>query len=793
MTWQRAMRGWTTTQVTKPPYDQGVLLVHGIGSQRQGATVQAWCDAIVDWFELASGHEGNAEVTWADLAPADGPAHMTMRVVVNGTARNWLVAEAWWAKSFATPTFAELARWSVEVLPWTLITHTIRAARRQKAQADELERRMLKLPRVRARLARAGTVALNLAWAGLHQWLVVLIGIAVTPVLLVLLAAMTLLGLIPVAGVRNVARRVQLLLARTIGDSLVVLESPVQASAIAGVVRRDLAWVDQRCATTAMIAHSQGAAVTVEALSARPAPTERGAVAPQPPDKPVRLVTVGAGINKLTELATMRRQRGRLAVRVAGLAAVLFAVASVVIWRQIVSGAVAVSDITEPALLLLALTVSVRIVVGGVARARADAHDPRMTRREVQGLLDLIETDSGTPAGRLSPAEIAARSFVVLPASTKDVVDNAQVARAKAAWSVFGTYLRYVIPVVLVVLMPVGYGVGTGGSAQFIEPVRAAVATAPSAFVTAVLLLACAAGAMVWLLGALPHQAGPQVPASVISWLDLYAVADPVPNGPLAPPPQSTRVHVQTACGARWLWPRELVQGLADAVRQDGERGAAIADDIECLLEQVRAARPRARRQLARRLRRFVVVDRDAAAKTADTPGNPRGAAPRQARSVAVHNTDSIIGDHVGYRHSHDSAMLRLIAFIAEHASTPLLVDPANLDDIAAERRRRIRVLKRLQVSIALLALAAFIALHDTVGRLGTRALDGWATFVADLPFGLDEALAIDADGLASDLAGVGLLLAAAVVVGLAVRAVWSSWDRSAAAKELRQCVSAAQ
>ena len=54
-------------------YDLGVLVVHGIGDQKQGATLTTWVDAITDWLDC----RGLAtSVRRALLRPADGPAHV---------------------------------------------------------------------------------------------------------------------------------------------------------------------------------------------------------------------------------------------------------------------------------------------------------------------------------------------------------------------------------------------------------------------------------------------------------------------------------------------------------------------------------------------------------------------------------------------------------------------------------------------------------------------------------------------------------------------------------------------
>ena len=68
-------------------YDLGVLVVHGIGNQKQGRTLTAWADSIVAWLNTWSPDD---QVTWkqpaatitrAVLRPStDEPANLEMRL-----------------------------------------------------------------------------------------------------------------------------------------------------------------------------------------------------------------------------------------------------------------------------------------------------------------------------------------------------------------------------------------------------------------------------------------------------------------------------------------------------------------------------------------------------------------------------------------------------------------------------------------------------------------------------------------------------------------------------------------
>jgi len=97
---------------------------------------------------------------------------------------------------------------------------------------------------------------------------------------------------------RETARGIINLLASSIGDSLVLTTSHVQRAAIVDVVARTLENQLQRCAQVVVLAHSQGAAVSHAALRA----CALGRSQRNIDLARVHLVTVGSGLQKLTDL-----------------------------------------------------------------------------------------------------------------------------------------------------------------------------------------------------------------------------------------------------------------------------------------------------------------------------------------------------------------------------------------------------------------------------------------------------------------------------------------------------------
>lgn len=275
--------------------DLGILFVHGIGLQARGSTLIAQGEALqnwlVRWLQGAGGSDSHTSplvsdaVLQADPADPSAPAHAELRVKrqrapgspVQDTT--WLLAESWWAEAFAPPTYVQLLRWCFLVVPWTLTAHfgtrLVRAAKR-------------------ATVGRPlSALALNVARA-VVELAYFLSAVAFVPLVVLFLLLLLILGLLPIAQVRSFVGVLQRGLAATLGDSFVLLDSPIQAAAIVGRVRRDLAWLSARCRSVGVVAHFQGCTIAHRAL-------REGA-----PDNVRLFATVGSGLNKLADIESLR-------------------------------------------------------------------------------------------------------------------------------------------------------------------------------------------------------------------------------------------------------------------------------------------------------------------------------------------------------------------------------------------------------------------------------------------------------------------------------------------------------
>lgn len=269
---------------TQRKHDLGVLFVHGIGDQPQASTLVEFGTPLVRWLKsraAASQESGSVEVVSALLTPGgDQPACSEIRIEREGSARSWLLAEAWWAEAFSVPRFRDLARWSISVVPWTFGTHFGRRLwRAWHAPADGLHSWVLWMLRV------------------LGAFVALLGGIILSLLMLVVLSALLLLGLIPWQRLRNAILRLQMRLASSIGDSYILVGRPLEGAAILTRFRRDLGWLSSRCRRVAVVGHSQGGAVATLGVDSVP-------------ETQVELLfTFGSGLRKLQELADLQESR----------------------------------------------------------------------------------------------------------------------------------------------------------------------------------------------------------------------------------------------------------------------------------------------------------------------------------------------------------------------------------------------------------------------------------------------------------------------------------------------------
>jgi hypothetical protein len=245
--------------------DLGILFVHGIGEHEHGTTLERMGTRFVEHLDVL----GQVRTI---RRSKDGDAIL----VDHSWAGSYRLQEANWDVELEPPTFRETLVWLVLVTPWVLQREVMFWKLRSSAGAGF-----------------AGSV--GSVWGVFTSYrgvLGLLASFLLGPIVQLVLLILALLRWIPGVG-RLIVKILQLVL----GDSYLFVESPEATRHMRSTVTRELEQLSASCERSMVVAHSQGAAVTVEALSTTAPPPNFG-----------RLVTLGAGISKLS---AMREIAGR--------------------------------------------------------------------------------------------------------------------------------------------------------------------------------------------------------------------------------------------------------------------------------------------------------------------------------------------------------------------------------------------------------------------------------------------------------------------------------------------------
>jgi hypothetical protein len=317
-------------------FQLGVLLVHGIGTPRAGDTLVHWGEVLLKTIAHATRlpeAEKQDRLTSSPSIPArsrgtapEGVLVSVERADFGGSRENgrfeavvrfgagdhterWLLREGLWAGAFPAPSYRELVSWSVRALPWSIVTHfgerywqSIGRATKSWQALKLASNSLLKRPSDWARIVALATAIRHLIVAlapRVEAVFLVILSLALTPVLFTVLGLTLLIGLIPIPQIRMLVFAVQSTLTATVGDSFAFVESPIRAALIRECILDDLKRLKPLCVHTVVVAHSQGAAVVLDALGAlEPSDEKRqaNAVSPLVPDA---LITFGAGTNQL--------------------------------------------------------------------------------------------------------------------------------------------------------------------------------------------------------------------------------------------------------------------------------------------------------------------------------------------------------------------------------------------------------------------------------------------------------------------------------------------------------------
>lgn len=474
----------------------GLLLVHGMGTQPARDTLVRWGDAIIKLIGRATKPPVRPIVSRASgNRTGDQPAEVVVEFSGKPAAEKWLFTEGWWADSFPPPTYSELVSWSVRALPWSITLHIAQRYRHVKSRSDS---------------GGARVAGLTLAILQL------LVALALSPVFVTLLTATLILGVLPFPQLRTLILSTQSLLLGTVGDSLAFVESPLRSALVRTRILDGLKRLQSCCDKTIIIAHSQGAAATLDALGGIMTTSELLGDAVDPaideanpitdsestPNGPVpnALVTFGSGVNQLVSLKVLteglpkKTLIGRLNPASVGVVAVLAMVGwFLFLYASIRSGRTTVPGLLQAAEVLLGSAGSAWLLVWAVS-----------------GVTKLIK--------KLIAKKKKKKKTKEKEKVTAETTDDESATQKKAKN----------IQVWVIVLVMVCWLVAFFVAAERYSLPMLTVASLfyPLAFLSASLILILS-DAMATAL-----KAPVRMPPGLSWWIDLFASADPVPNGP---------------------------------------------------------------------------------------------------------------------------------------------------------------------------------------------------------------------------------------------------------------------
>jgi hypothetical protein len=256
----------------------GILFVHGIGTEKQGETLLGYSEPVFKWIArwLKTGNRMAAtgspaesiEVTSTELFPEDGaPAHSRWVMHLRNSEKkiedtHWIAAESWWAETIVASNWRQTIDWAKQVVPSIVFFQVSNFVRRVFYRQER-------------EFIEPGLVWLfAIPYAAFGFLLLLLINIVAF--LLGILAVFQ--AVLPTGLLRSVTQSIQVIISHWVGDIFLILNSPIQRSAMVGKVKKDLEWMKKECSQIVIVAHSQGAAISYQILHEDKSPQIKGFV-----------------------------------------------------------------------------------------------------------------------------------------------------------------------------------------------------------------------------------------------------------------------------------------------------------------------------------------------------------------------------------------------------------------------------------------------------------------------------------------------------------------------------------
>lgn len=321
-----------TSMLNQRPKRIGILFVHGIGEQNRGDTLLGFGEPLFRWLcQWLS--KGSQELSWHDLRlsntslsrslePAEyRPAITELGIIIPPGSPDtyqleWVMAESWWAQDFTPPSAGQLARWAVGIGPWMVWRQVRHLADRclqtlqmlYQPMPENISNPLLLTVALRT-ISSTGSIsvggyairAVTAIFLVLRVIAQLVLGFLVAFVVQLLSIILLIPAWIPLLS--NFVVGAQRLLANSVGDSYILVTSPLRFNAMISQVENDLKWLAERdCDKLVVIAHSQGAAVAYEALKHSKEPHVD------------LFITFGSGLSKLKAIQRVLPYQNRILI-----------------------------------------------------------------------------------------------------------------------------------------------------------------------------------------------------------------------------------------------------------------------------------------------------------------------------------------------------------------------------------------------------------------------------------------------------------------------------------------------
>ncbi len=277
---------------------KGIVLIHGMGEQESGRCLISVTNPLADYLEREIPKVNVIREAW--ISCEDGIPKVQLDIRKNGEPyTKWVFYEAWWAEAFKPPSMWAVLLWAIRQAPEQL---------RVMAEGIKSEREESRGFRYSPHnVVRSLTRELSHAYHSLIDIAIQLLPIIVIPLIFLLgplIIAFKLLKMFPPFEwvSETLLGLIQRILVGSLGDTKRYIDHGIWAANVRCLFERVLehALTAEEIDDVTVIAHSWGAVIAYEALLEwrDNNPGKR---------KPVKLVTVGAGLNRVP--AMVRRSR----------------------------------------------------------------------------------------------------------------------------------------------------------------------------------------------------------------------------------------------------------------------------------------------------------------------------------------------------------------------------------------------------------------------------------------------------------------------------------------------------